>query len=524
LVSSWVGETIVELEAGIFNGTLAELIGRPDVIEVIGPQLVERYQTIAREKLKHHQVFRRNWMQRFIAVFQDLLKPARKYYPARAAISPKQKRAWSVNDGKPPSIVASHYQGEVTLRPDQVLSARRWGNWFFFADENLERYYMEFLVDRARQELASNIKNLWCIEATYLSGFSHLGAEAAWNPECRGGLFEHLMLDVLNETAVIARHAPLAEDILEQTDLRVLFPSVPQKPASRVQVAMTCNPELHERKVNALVVPGEFIILTPLELAMCAVQPPTTPSFKMLSRQDFWIPLGGRCDDELRLAHQLHQLFEETFGLITTHPFGPMWILPPSLRQFIRAFTEYRANEASNCVREHLEKTGRKWGEVRKFTGPYWKAKFSEAPAKGEIGRTDVTALIKPKNQEQAKDVKKAAVAKPASHQPDEIKKVAPPPVCVPVLFSGWKINVTYYKNGKQHLKNLGRTLEEHGNPEDWAIPGPIHNWLKERLVEAGISFRSIGCISAERKNTWENADQLLEHLPLTKEEIESCN
>ena len=82
---------------------------------------------------------------------------------------------------------------------------------------------------------------------------------------------------------------------------------------------------------------------------------------------------------------------------------------------------------------------------------------------------------------------------------------------------------VQYNKGGKSHLKNLGRTPAEHGDPADWTIPGPIHHWLKDKLVKAGISFSGIERVTVERKDGAEQVDQLLEHLPLTPEEIEAC-
>ena len=53
-------------------------------------------------------------------------------------------------------------------------------------------------------------------------------------------------------------------------------------------------------------------------------------------------------------------------------------------------------------------------------------------------------------------------------------------------------------------------------------IPGPIHHWLKEQLVVAGIPFGGIKGLTAERKETVEQVDHLLEHLSLSLEEIDS--
>ena len=378
MVSVWVAETIPEMEAGIHGGTLAELIERPDVQEVVGSAVVERYRTISVEKLKHDPVFRANWTRKFIEVFQRSIRPPRKIFFARADVPRQVLRLWSVTDPVPPSIVANHYQGEVTLRADQVLSARRWGSWFSFEDELLERFYLTFLIGRSLQTLASNIKNLWNIEATYLSEQSNLDTAPAWNSELRGGQFEHLMLDVLNELAPLARPAPLAEDILERTDLRVTCPNIKRKGGARVQVSLTADPESHERKVGAMYLPREFILLTPLELAVCAIDPPAVPKFDAFPWKAFWASFGGECKDEYAFAQELRRLFTDALAFPVEHPLGPMWILPPPLRQFIRIFVEHGAAETTNCVRERLEKSQRKVDSVHKYTSRYWKAKFSD--------------------------------------------------------------------------------------------------------------------------------------------------
>ena len=97
------------------------------------------------------------------------------------------------------------------------------------------------------------------------------------------------------------------------------------------------------------------------------------------------------------------------------------------------------------------------------------------------------------------------------------------PPPNQTAATDGWKIRVCYAIRGAAFYKNLSKTRPEHGDPTDWIIPGPVHSWLRERLVEAGIPFRSVEHITAERRGLSESADCLLEHLPMTPEEIESC-
>jgi hypothetical protein len=101
---------------------------------------------------------------------------------------------------------------------------------------------------------------------------------------------------------------------------------------------------------------------------------------------------------------------------------------------------------------------------------------------------------------------------------------VAPPPMSKPAsAANGWKVRVCYTVHGATRYKNLPRTHPEHGDPADWTAPGLVHTWLRECLIEAGITFRSVEHVTAERKGLSTSADCLLEHLPLTHEEIEAC-
>lgn len=379
MVSIWVAETIPQLEAAIHDGTLAGLIEQPEVQEIVGPEVTERYRAIAAEKLKHNAVFRRNWTLKFIEVFQQSLQAPRKLFPAKAGAS-----TWSIWDATPPPLEVSHHPRNVILRPDQVLSSRRWGVWFTFEDEMLERAYLALLVGKSRQLLASNVKNLWNLEATYLSQRSNLSHDPEWHTGTRGGRFEHLMMDVLNEFSPVAKPAPLAEDILERTDLRVKYPGIKRENGSRVQVTLASDPKLHDRKVHALVVPLEFILLTPLELARCAVHPPCDSQFAEFAWPEFWTSLGGPRRDVHAFALELHDLFVEAISYPLRHPLGPIGFLSSPMRQFIQTFTQHRAAKSTNKVREREGKTGRWLGSVRKYTGRFWKAKLTEAPAQAE--------------------------------------------------------------------------------------------------------------------------------------------
>jgi hypothetical protein len=394
LVSSWMAEAIRQIETALVAGSIQEVLSDPGVFEVIGPTLAERYRKIAGYKVHHDATFRRNWIERFLAVFQSFLREPERRFPARSTLaSPFQQLA----DGhlRPSPIGVRHRDEIVVLRQDQVVSARRWGIWFNFDDELLERAYNEYVVQAAHQELSSNIQSLWNLEATYLSGRSRLERNPGWNFGHRGDFFEHLVIDVLNESAPIARHAPLAEDILERTDLRVTFPSLDRQNGARVQVSITADSMQQTRKIRDWFLPDEIIVLTPVELARKALCHPQSALFEEFPWDIFWESFGTKYANEAIFAQELHQLFVDSFTFATAHPLGAMWLLPKPVRKFIRMFVEAGAIETTRRLRER-EQSSFKWrGSSEKFTTPYWISKFSKEFSEQQDSEKPATAIPK---------------------------------------------------------------------------------------------------------------------------------
>jgi hypothetical protein len=85
------------------------------------------------------------------------------------------------------------------------------------------------------------------------------------------------------------------------------------------------------------------------------------------------------------------------------------------------------------------------------------------------------------------------------------------------------KIFVSYVHNGSTCVKQLAVTSPRNADPASWNVFGPIHEWLRERIIESGIPFRAILKLSAKVKNRVVSADALLENLRMTPEEIEAC-
>lgn len=133
--------------------------------------------------------------------------------------------------------------------------------------------------------------------------------------------------------------------------------------------------------------------------------------------------------------------------------------------------------------------------------------------------RGEVTAAQKRQARSRADEVRRAA--KRAAASPPE--KVPEAKAGLISALPGWKIRVRYVVEGETIFKHLPRTPAEHGDPTNWLEPGLIQIWFKERLIEAGIPFGRIVGVMAGRKGNLEQAEQLLEHLPLTEDELQSC-
>lgn len=138
--------------------------------------------------------------------------------------------------------------------------------------------------------------------------------------------------------------------------------------------------------------------------------------------------------------------------------------------------------------------------------------------------RIAVTASQKRSARCRVREFEKPRMTQPVRVTTSTACADVPPPGCdqrpAP---TGWKIRVCYTVRGMTCYRNLPRTPVDHGSPTEWSTPGAVHGWFRERLIEAAIPFRSVEKISAERKGESVMADCLLEHLPLTPEEIAAC-
>ena len=165
-----------------------------------------------------------------------------------------------------------------------------------------------------------------------------------------------MILDILNEDDRHATEAPLVEDFLEKTDLRVKYPGLKRRRGGQVQVTSIVAPELHKTKLEAIKLAEEFVFLSPLSLAEFVASRrhnpvssiSATPPFALAPLSDY---LEVKAADVTQLASELKQIMFRALEASPNSPLGPMVRVPVPIRQLIRLFVETHAIASTSRLR-----------------------------------------------------------------------------------------------------------------------------------------------------------------------------
>ena len=354
-------ESIVGLERAFEARELSIRLTSGCFEQVLGPKLYETYGKLADDAPGPLHHLRVDAVRALLAQLQNDLLPTR---VARAEVHmPPEGDSWAAEpetDSTPRlrfKLADAGFDGasSATLRFDQMLDARFWRIGFAFERRDLGDAFAQEVVRTAAGRLASEFLGLQRI----LERFSPktLKQELRIVPYPRERRFEHLILDILNEEDRHARVAPLVEDFLEKTDLRVKYPGLKRPRGARVQVTSMVAPELHKTKLQAIKLAEEFVFLSPLSLAefVDSLQDHTpansisgTPTFTLSS---LWDCLEAKPIDIPELASELKLIMSDAMIGTPDSPLGPMVRVPPPIRQLIRLFVETRAIESTSRPR-----------------------------------------------------------------------------------------------------------------------------------------------------------------------------
>lgn len=289
----------------------------PPALEVaaLGSHLSALYLSIFKEKSPSLPEARAPWVHRLLQRWLADTAPPRRVFSAGVTAESVQP------------------EGQASLSRAEALRARAWGLGFGSAgtaEPGLE-------ADHLRAQEIALARDLRCVGAVARA----LGGPRTLSPEGEGRELERLVADCL-ATRWRVDAAPLVEDVLEQTDLRVRVPGA-SKRGVRVQVAATIEAAgaagRHAQKA-ARAQAGGVVLVSPLTLAAAAGQ---VPGVRAL------LPAGGPAV----LSRALRDRLFAAIGRATAAPRGPVAQLPAPLIALVCAVVEAGASQATGPARRH---------------------------------------------------------------------------------------------------------------------------------------------------------------------------
>ena len=268
------------------------------------------------------------------------------------------------------AIAVDTPSGPIRLPIAQVAAVRAWGIGFEFDDPEVANAAAQTLVDLTLHRVAVDLRDLVDIER-WLRRRTRAGATASDAttaqseelvhivPDAGGRLFEQLILDLLNEEQLVARRAPLREDFIEKTDLRVHVPRLNRRRGARVQVTQTIFQNRLEQKLARIPRVNEFVILPPRSLAEALDHEAGTELLSPADLNVFWAMFPRPPIDIEEMARGLKQILAAAMAQPITDPRGPLALVPEPLRRLVRSFVATEAYRTTSELREREQQNDR---------------------------------------------------------------------------------------------------------------------------------------------------------------------
>lgn len=279
--------------------------------------------------------------------------------------------AWWEVPSLGPSLVqvvrATGPSGEVMLRIDQAIAVRAWGIGLEIDDQPTADAVATMLLRLAIHRVAMDLRGLEDIER-WLARRPAAGAasdDIHIVPDILGRRFEQLMLDILNEHEPMARRAPLVEDFIEKTDLRIQVPDLNRRRGARIQVTQTTFQERLEQKLARIRNLKEFIILSPRTLADALDH---EEGMELLSPADldhFWSSFSRPPMTVDEMAAGIKRIFSKAMDRGDEDPRGPIAFVPEPLRRLVVAYVTAEAYRSTSELRDRESRQGR-WHRRRR--------------------------------------------------------------------------------------------------------------------------------------------------------------
>lgn len=363
--------SILKLEEAWEAGDLKTALKDPATETAVGKGIQKAYRKLLRTGPPRKNNFRRDSIHAIFQPLKELLQTPRTVYPAEPWVPPPVQETGS--EDAPPGrnlLVVDGVEAEAftdakvlgdeaqpVLSVRQLMDLRFWNIGVEFEDDRHGRWFVSELFAEARRRLAVDLVGLieiegWLRRRPKLKGSVHIV------PDVHGRGFEQLMIDILNENRFAAERAPLVEDFLEKTDLRVHVPGVRRRKGSRVQVTSTTHPVRLGQKLSRIHHIEEFVILSPRILAETMVGPHGEDLLHRGEITALWECLPYPPAQVEELAAMIRDLLLTAEKRTGEHPWGPAAFVPQPVRRLIQAFVESDARRATKALRERERREG----------------------------------------------------------------------------------------------------------------------------------------------------------------------
>ena len=322
-------DLVTTLEAARTSGSLAALLETSER-DGIAP-IVAGYKHLA-GRAAEPTPYRREHVRALALEATWPLRTPDCIFPAK--LVRRSYRPGSDPEAEPQPSVAGVIARDRKLRVDQACAARYWGIGFRFEQPEDEALFESCLHQRSAVRLAQMLRNLDIVERNY---YWKRSPHQILLPPRSAADFEHLIIDILNETEFVARHAPLAEDILEQTDIRVRMRSLQRHRGARVQVTAMVDPLFYQTKVASIRHIEELVVLSPATIAQYM--------------HDRGEDIGPASALVAARASKVRTALEQALRRRHENPMGPAAAVPAEIRESIRRYVEGEAERSTREMR-----------------------------------------------------------------------------------------------------------------------------------------------------------------------------
>jgi hypothetical protein len=369
---------IIAFESAWEEGTIETALADRELAQMVGRDILASYDRLRQHRRPRTTAFRRNSIHALLEPVKELLSEPRRRFPASPLAVPPSAVAelenetdllavwWQESPLPLPAIrqiATVGPQGELALTIDQVIAARTWGIGFEFDDPAAADSVATLLARLALHRVAADLRDLEDIELWLELHLRRQDEEVSPDthivPDIPGRRFEQLMLDVLNEQAPVARRAPLYEDFVEKTDLRIHVPGLNRRRGARIQVTQTTFQDRLEEKLARIRRVNEVIILSPRSLADALDQEEGLELLSPSELDRFWGSFPRLPMTVGELAKSVKRSFLAAIRKPHDDPRGPTAQVPEPLRHLVVTYVTADAYRTTSELRERERRSGR---------------------------------------------------------------------------------------------------------------------------------------------------------------------